>query len=56
MAEPLLKIPYNVSTKSSVIIIDASASMQANDDSGTRFSKAIKEAEKYVNLALDRET
>jgi hypothetical protein len=48
MTEPLLKIPYNVSTKNSVIIIDVSASMQTSNGVETRFSKAVKEAENYI--------
>ena len=44
VAEPVVKYEYNTTVKNKVIIVDASASMQAKSSFGTRFDKAIKEA------------
>lgn len=46
VAEPFIKIPYDVSLENTVVVLDASASMQAKEGSISRFDKAIKEAKK----------
>jgi len=47
VAEPSVKIPYDVSLENTILIIDASASMQAKDS--LRFKDAIKEAKKSLS-------
>jgi hypothetical protein len=44
IAEPFAKIPYDVSLENTVIILDASASMQAIDGGQSRFDKAVNRA------------
>ena len=46
VAEPYFKIAYDVSLENTVVVLDASASMQANEGGITRFDSAIKEAKK----------
>jgi len=48
IAEPFINIPYDVSLENTIVVLDVSASMQA-DESGTRFEKAIKEAKKVLS-------
>ncbi len=49
VAEPFIKIPYDVSLENTVIVLDVSASMQAKEAGTTRFEKAIKEAKKVLS-------
>jgi len=49
IAEPFVKIPYDVSLENTVLVIDASASMQADEGGLMRFDKAIKEAKKSLS-------
>lgn len=49
IAYPTITLPYDVTRENTVIIIDASASMQAKEGSSTRFEKAVKEAKKHVS-------
>ena len=42
IAEPFVKIPYDVSLENTIVVLDVSASMQA--EHGVRFENAIKEA------------
>jgi hypothetical protein len=44
VAEPFAKIPYDVSLENTVLILDASASMQTMDGSQSRFENAINKA------------
>ncbi len=46
VAEPFVKINYDVSLENTIVILDASASMQAEDGGVSRFEKAIGEAKK----------
>ena len=46
VAEPFVKIPYDVSLENTIVVLDVSASMQAED---MRFEKAIKEAKKALS-------
>ncbi len=46
VAEPFISIPYDVSLENTVAVIDASASMQAEEGGNSRFDAAIKEAKK----------
>lgn len=48
VAMPFIKLPYDVSLENTIIILDASASMQA-EDGKSRFDKAIKEAIKALS-------
>jgi hypothetical protein len=48
IAEPFVKLPYDVSLENTVVVLDVSASMQA-DESGTRFDKAVREAKKVLS-------
>ncbi|MBL7056165.1 BatA and WFA domain-containing protein [Candidatus Woesearchaeota archaeon] len=47
--EPSFKVPYDVSLENTIIVLDASASMQAEDGGKTRFEEAIKEANKVLS-------
>ncbi|MCH8003939.1 MAG: BatA and WFA domain-containing protein [Nanoarchaeota archaeon] len=49
IAEPFIKVPYDVSLENTVIVLDVSASMQADEGGRTRFDEAIKEAKKVVS-------
>jgi hypothetical protein len=49
IAEPYIKIPYDVSLENTVTVLDVSASMQADEGGTTRFNKAIKEAKKVLS-------
>jgi len=49
VAEPFIKIPYDVSLENTIIVLDVSASMQADEGGKTRFDKAIKEAKKVLS-------
>src|SRR3989344_6021172 len=49
IAEPFIKIPYDVSLENTIIVLDVSASMQAKEAGTTRFEKAIKEAKKVLS-------
>ena len=44
MAEPFVTLPYDKTLENTVIVLDASASMQAVDGGNDRFSKAISKA------------
>ena len=48
IAEPYIRVPYDVSLENTVIVLDVSASMQA-EESGTRFENAVKEAKKALS-------
>jgi hypothetical protein len=48
IADPLIKVPYDVSLENTIIVLDVSASMQA-EESGSRFDKGIKEAKKMLS-------
>ena len=49
IAEPFIKVPYDVSLENTLIILDVSASMQADEGGSTRFDQAIKEAKKVLS-------
>src|SRR3989338_5764543 len=49
VAMPFIKVPYDVSLENTVIILDASASMQAKENGISRFDKAIKERKKALS-------
>jgi hypothetical protein len=44
VTEPVAKVPYDVSLENTVVVLDASASMQAKEGGRTRFDKAVIEA------------
>jgi len=46
VAEPFIKISYDVSLENTVVVLDASASMQAEEGGVSRFERAISEAKK----------
>jgi hypothetical protein len=48
LAQPFMKVPYDVSLENTVIVLDASASMQAREGS-SRFEEGIKEAKKALS-------
>ena len=48
-AEPVAKVPYDVSLENTVVVIDASASMQAQEGGKTRFDRAISEAKSKLS-------
>src|SRR3989344_2829482 len=48
IAEPIINIPYDSTAKATVVVVDMSASMQATNGAGTRFSRAIDAARKVV--------
>lgn len=49
IAEPFTRINYDATSENTVIILDASASMQTKDGLTTRFDKAVREAKKYLS-------
>ena len=49
VAMPFIKLPYDVSLENTIIVLDASASMQAEENGETRFEGAIKEAKKALS-------
>jgi len=49
IAEPFIVLPYDVSLENTVLVLDASASMQAEDGGKTRFQAAIREANKALS-------
>ncbi len=49
IAAPYVNLPYDVTKENTVIIIDASASMQAREGGESRFEAAIKEAKKALS-------
>ncbi|MBU90125.1 hypothetical protein CMO94_01175 [Candidatus Woesearchaeota archaeon] len=49
IAEPFTKVPYDVSLENTVVVLDVSASMQADEGGTTRFDKAIKESKKVLS-------
>ena len=49
IAEPSILLPYDVSLENTVIVLDASGSMQADEGGKTRFDQAIKEANKVLS-------
>ena len=49
IAAPFVTLPYTGVTGHTVIVLDVSASMQADDGLGTRFAKAVSEAEKKLS-------
>src|SRR3989338_1834070 len=44
ITEPSISVPYSVAVRNTVIVLDASASMQARDGLSTRFGNAVSEA------------
>jgi len=48
VAAPFVRVPYDVTLENTVLIIDSSGSMQA-EEKGMRFEKAIKEAKKVLS-------
>jgi len=48
IAQPFVKLNYDVSLENTIVVLDVSGSMQAYD-SGTRFDKAVKEAKKVLS-------
>ncbi|MEK6949927.1 MAG: BatA and WFA domain-containing protein [Nanoarchaeota archaeon] len=46
VAEPFIRINYDVSLENTVAVLDASASMQAEEGGISRFEEAVKEAKK----------
>ena len=46
VAEPFMKINYDVSLENTVVVLDASASMQAEEGGISRFERGISEAKK----------
>jgi|TARA_B100001964_G_C14242946_1_gene605981 hypothetical protein len=49
IAEPFVKIPYDVSLENTILVLDVSASMQAEEGGLMRFDKAIREAKKALS-------
>jgi len=49
IADPFIKVPYDVSLENTVIVLDVSASMQSDEGGTTRFENAIKEAKKVLS-------
>lgn len=49
IAAPFVSIPYDVTKENTIVIIDASASMQTLEGGETRFDKALDEAKKYFS-------
>jgi|TARA_Y100000310_G_scaffold93932_1_gene91572 hypothetical protein len=49
VAEPFVKVPYDVSLENTILVLDVSASMQAEEGGSMRFDKAIKEAKKAIS-------
>ena len=49
VASPFVNIPYDVTKENTVVIIDASASMQAKEGGETRFDRALGEAKKFFS-------
>src|SRR3989344_2749793 len=49
IASPFITLPYTGVTGHTVIVLDVSASMQANDGISTRFEKAVSEAENRLS-------
>lgn len=45
---PLITTTYDSTAENTVLVLDVSASMQAKDDTQTRFDKALTAAKKYV--------
>ena len=48
-AEPVAKVPYDVSLENTVVVLDASASMQAEEGGKTRFDMALGEAKSKLS-------
>ena len=49
IAQPFIKVPYDVSLENTIIVLDMSASMQAEDGGKTRFEEAIGEAKSALS-------
>ena len=49
IAEPSIKANYDVSLENTIIVLDVSGSMQADEGGKTRFEKAVKEAKKVLS-------
>ncbi|MDP6600134.1 MAG: BatA and WFA domain-containing protein [Candidatus Woesearchaeota archaeon] len=49
VAEPFIKVPYDVSLENTIVVLDVSASMQADERGTTRFEKAIWEGKKVLS-------
>ncbi len=49
IASPFINISYDITKENTVLIIDASASMQAKEGGETRFEKALDEAKKSLS-------
>lgn len=50
VASPYLDIPHTVMVRNNIIVLDASASMQARDGISTRFAKAVTKAKDNLGL------
>ena len=48
-AAPFVKLKYDVTLENTVIILDVSASMQAEEKGASRFDKALEEAKKVLS-------
>src|SRR3990167_10375061 len=48
VAQPYIKIPYDITLENTIIILDASASMQAEDGGKMRFEQAVREAKSVL--------
>lgn len=48
IAQPFVKVNYDISLENTIVVLDVSGSMQAYE-SGTRFDKAVKEAKKVLS-------
>ena len=49
VAQPYIKLPYDITLENTIIILDASASMQAEDGGKARFEEAVKEAKSALS-------
>lgn len=49
VAQPFIKISYDVSLANTIIVLDASGSMQAEENGKSRFEEAKKEAKKFLS-------
>jgi len=49
IAQPFIRIPYDVSLENTIVVLDASASMQADEGGKSRFEEGIKEAKKALS-------
>ena len=49
IAQPFISVPYDVSLENTIVVMDASASMQADEGGKSRFEEGIKEAKKVLS-------